>query len=351
MPTGTARIAAALLGLALLGAAPRAAATPFDPDAFAALVTEMNDRDGTLPTTGLTKDQRRERAALNRAYRALAAPPKDLGGDLTMARKMATALQAGYPGDGTIDGLLTALDDTLGAKVSNVRDEVAVTISLASAGKLRDRAQAKLDAADALFAGGAAAATAALRARFQERCHAALLRANAFAVKAGTSGPGGGSTMAAVVDGIPWQANTDFGTGVSGFADVSSLNGGARKIVVAGRQILPSSANPRIAGASSRIQLTLMSNTSDIVPGTYALGTTDGVYFAASRLAEAEDGTPSQAVAVAGTIVVTSLTVREGSIDIDGTFDLTMFDGVASTTFPVASGSVHALGLPRTTVP
>ncbi len=350
MSTGISRATAALLGLALLAAAPRAAATAFT-DHFEDLITELNTRDADLPTTGLTKDQRRQRVGLDRAFRALAAPSADLAGDLTMARKMATALLAGYPGDGTIDGLLSTLDDALGADVSAARDEVAVTISLAKAGKLRDRAQSKLDAADALFVQGAAAATPALRARFQERCHAALLKANALAVRAGTGGSTGGSTMAAVVSGSPWQANTDFGTGVSGFADVSSGTDGVRKVVVAGRQILPSSGDPRLPGDSSRIQLTLMSNSSDVVPGTYSLGTTDGVYFAATWLFEAEDGTPSQAVAVAGSVVVTALTVREGSIDIEGTFDLTMLDGLTSVSFPVASGSFHALDLPRTTVP
>src|SRR5258706_285716 len=221
MKPGLPCTAAALLGLALLGSASRVAASPVDATAFAPLVTEMDARDGALPTEGLTKDQKRQRAALLKADRALASPSQDLKGDLSIARRMATALLAGFPGDVTFLDLLTTLDDDLGVEVSAVRAEVATTISLAKAGRLRDRAQGKLDAADALFDAGNAAATPALRARFQERCHSLLLKADSLALKAGTDAPGSGSSMTAVVDGAPWAANTDFGTGISGLGDVS----------------------------------------------------------------------------------------------------------------------------------
>ncbi len=38
-------------------------------------------------------------------------------------------------------------------------------------------------------------------------------------------------------------------------------------------------------------------------------------------------------------------------MNIEGTFDLTMYDGLADSTFTVESGAFHAFGVPRNTVP
>jgi hypothetical protein len=343
-------LACALLGLVLFALAPRAAAYPFTAH-FADLIDELNQRDIALPETDLTKEQRRQRATINRAFHALVAPSTDLAGDMKMARRVAVALEAGFPGDGTISTLLSSLDDDLLVEVGNVRDEVVVTLSLAEPGRLHDRAQAKIDDADALLAEADAAATEALRARLQERAHRTLLAANRLALRAGPGNGGGGSSMAAVVDGGAWQSNSDFGTAVTGSADVSTANDAPRRITVVGRRTLPSGGNPNLPGDSSRIQLSFYSNNQDIVVGSYVTGTSSGVNSSASWIEELEGGSSSQAVATSGSFEITSLTVRAGSIDVEGTFDVTMYDGIADVSFTVASGTFQAFGLPRLNVP
>lgn len=346
-----ARLPALLLAAsALAAAAPPAAADPFTGN-FNDLLVELNDRDADLPPTGLTKEQRKGRRALNRAFRALAADSKDLAGDLAMARKMAAALEAGYPGDGVIAGLLSGLNDALGLGVIAGRDELEVSIALAAEGRLKDRALARLAAADALLADAGAAATQGLRARLLERAHRTSLQGSRLAEKAGPGGSTGSSSMSATVNGSPWAANDSFGTAVSGLAHVSESLAGVRKILVAGRRILPNGASPPLPGDTSRIQITLQSVSVNVAPGTFPVGTTDGINASATWTFEAEDGAFQQAVAVSGSIVLTSLTLKAGSVDAAGTFDFSFYDGVADATFPVASGTFEVFDLPRSTVP
>jgi hypothetical protein len=342
--------AAALLGLGLLAAAPGAAAAP-NSDHFDALVAEMNDRDLALPFTGLTKEQKKERRVVNRFFAALAADSADLAGDLRMARRMARNLEAGYPGDGVITGLLSDLDDALGDDIAAVRTEVESTLSLAEPGTLHDRAQAKIDAADLLLVEADEAGTQALRARLQERAHKALLAANRLALRAGPGDPGGGSVFTALVDGSGWQSNSDYGTAVSGSADVSTGNGGVRKITMSGRRILPSDGDPRFPGDSTRLVLSFLSNNENVIVGDYVIGTSNGVNVSATWYDEPEAGGFAQAVATTGSVSITSLTINLGSIDVQGTFDLSMYDAVADATFPIASGTFQVFGLPRQSVP
>jgi len=340
--------AVAAAGLAVL--ALPSGATPFTAH-FDDLVNEMVVRLGTLPDTGLTKDQRKQKSALNRAFKAEEAASADLAGDVKMARKMIVALEPAFPGDDTFPGLMTALNDDLAADVDAERDETVVLISIAKAGAVRTRAEAKLAAADALFIAADEALTQGLRARLREKGYRAVRQAAALAVRAGPGGTTDASTMSAVVDGDPWAANTKFGTGVSGIGDVSSVNEGLRKIVITGRRILPLSTDSRLPGETSRIQITLTSANADIVPGIYTTGTSAGVNATASWYLEDESENVSQAVTTSGTIEVTSMTVHAGSVDIAGTFTLTMYDGLADVTFDIGSGAFDAVGIPRNTLP
>jgi hypothetical protein len=338
----------AIAGLALLaipsGAAPFT--SHFDP-----LINEMVVRLGSIPDTGLTPDQRRQRSALNRSFKFEAVASKDLAGDLAMARKIVSALEKAFPGDGEFGGLFTGLNDGLAADVDAERDEAVVLISIAKAGAVRTRAEARLAAADALFIAADEALTQALRARSRERGYRAVVQAAALAVRAGPDGTTDASTMSAVVDGQPWASNTKFGTGVTGLGDVSSVNEGLRKIVVSGRRIQPLSTDGRLPGETSKIQITLTSANADIVPGIYTTGSSSGVNATASWYIEDENENVSQAVTTGGTIEITSLTVHAGSIDIAGTFSLTMYDGLADAMFDIGSGVFDAVGVPRNTLP
>jgi hypothetical protein len=341
---------AVLIAASLAALAVPSAATPFTSH-FNGLLVEMNTRDSDLPLTGLTKDQKREKAALGRAFRALSADSPDLAGDLAMARKMAGALETGYPGDGAMTALLSLLNDDLAADADAEREEAVVLISIAQEGKTRLRAEAKLAAADALFIAADASATEALRARSLEKGLKAVAKAAALAVKAGPGGSTDASAMSAVVAGLPWAANSKFGTGVTGLADVSASTSGLRKIVVSGRQILPLTTDTRLPGATSRIQITLVSANESIVPGIYAAGASNGVNASAYWFHEDEAGIIDQAVSIGGTFEITSLTVHTGNVDIAGTFSLTMYDGLADAVFDIGSGSFEALGVARATVP
>ena len=175
----------AAAGLAL-GALPTGAApftTHFDP-----LVSEMVGRLASIPDTGLTQDQRRQRSALNRAFRAEEVASVDLAGDLAMARKMVGALEKAFPGDAILGGLYAGLNDGLAADVDVQRDEAVVLISIAMAGSVRTRAVAWLAAADALFIAADEAPTQALRARTRQRGYRAVVQAAALAVRAGPDG-------------------------------------------------------------------------------------------------------------------------------------------------------------------
>ncbi len=347
------RLALARLALAAVAVAALAipsSATPFTAR-FDDVLVEMNARDAVIPFTGGTKEERRQRAALNRAFRALAVESADLRGDLAMARRIAGALEKGFPGDGSFPALLGGMNGGLAADANAERDATVVLISIAKEGAIRARAEAKLAAADALFIAADEAATETLRARCREKGFRAVLRAAALAVKAGTGGNDDASTMSAVVGGQPWAANTDFGTGVSGLADVSGSTGGLRRMVVSGRRILPLSTDSRLPGETSRIQLTLTSANANIVPGLYTTGTSAGVNISATWFEEDESENVSQAVSTAALIEVTSMTVRAGSVDMAGTFTLTMYDGLADVSFEIATGAFEAVGIPRNTVP
>jgi hypothetical protein len=341
---------AALAALSLALPAVRASADPFTSH-FNDLVSELNLRDANLPVSGLTQEQRRQRAALTRSFRALSVDAQDLSGDLLMARKMAGAIEAGFPGDATLAGILAVLNDDLAADVQAQRDETVILISIAQQGKLRTRAEAKLAVADSLFIAADEEETQAGEARTRLRGMKAVVQAAKMAVKAG---PGGGtdtSTMTAVVAGESWAANPDFGTAVGGLADVSDSTGGLRKIIVTGRRILPRSTNPLLPGETSRIQLSLLSAGNDVVAGTYLMGNSEGVNASASWYFEDEDENATQAVSISGSIQVTSLVLHAGSVDIAGTFTLTMYDGIADVTFDIGSGAFEALALPRSSVP
>jgi hypothetical protein len=342
--------AAALLGAALLALVPRAPAAPFTGH-FVDLISEMNDRDLALPIEDPTPEQRRERRVVNRFFAFLAADSQDVLGDVKMARKMAVVLEAGYPDDGLIVGLLSALNDDLRGEIEGVAAEVELTLAVADAGRLRDRAEAKLVVAAAILADADAALTQALRARLQEKCLKTILAANRLAVRAGPGDPGSGSFFTALVDGSGWQSNGDFGTAVSGSADVSTGNGGVRKVSMSGRRIEPSNGEPNLPGDTTRLVMTFTSNNENIVPATYSIGTSNGVNASATWFEEPEAGGFVQAVAVSGTITITSLDINLGSIDLEGTFDLSMYDAANDVTFPIASGSFTVLGLPRESVP
>ena len=345
----------AVLAFALALAAAPAPADPFT-NHFEDLLVVLNDRDEDVPFTGGTAEERRQRSALNRCFKALSFESPDLRGDLKTARKMAGFVEKGFPGDGEFQGLLVGLNDGLAGAVDGERDDTVVLISIAQAGRLRDRAEARLAAADAMFIAADAEETQSRRARGRERGFRAVLQASALAVKAGTGGSGDASTMSAVVDGQAWASNTNFGTGITGLADVSTASGALRKVVFSGRRILPSSTSPPppkppLPGETSRIQITLTSANENIVAGVYTTGNSNGVNASASWYHEDEDENVSQAVSTAGTVEITSLVIKQGSIDISGTFTLTMYDGLADAVFSISSGTFEVVGLPRNSIP
>jgi hypothetical protein len=340
-------ILAVLLAGAALLAAPRAGATPHS-DHFEDLLAELNLRDGDLPLEDLTPEQRRERATLRKAFAALRIDSDGLADDLRIGVRIAAPLEKGYPGDGEIGALLDGALDGLAGDVGVVHDEVVVAIGVAAEGRVRDRAEAKRVAAALVLEEAPFLVPRLSRARAHDRAHRLLLAANALALRAGPGGSDTGSSMAAFVDAEAWAANPDFGTAVGGIAEVDSGSGQARKVIVFGRRVLPKAGSPGIAGASTRLQITLMANPANLAPGTYSLGTTDGIYLSANWTEEDEDGDFRTFLPLAGTLTLETLEVNAGSVDVSGTFSFSMFHAPTEETLSITSGSFEAPGLPRT---
>jgi hypothetical protein len=338
---------AVLLAGAALLAAPPAGATP-QSDHFEDLLAELNLRDGDLPLEDLTPEERRERAVLRKAFAALRIESDGLADDLRIGKRIAPPLEKGYAGDGEILGLLDGTMEGLGGDVGTVHDEVVVAIGVAGEGRIRERAEAKREAAALLLEEAPFLATPTLRARALDRAHRLLLAANALALKAGPGGSDTGATMAAFVDGAAWEANPDFGTAVGGIAEVDAESGQARKVIVFGRRVLPKTGMPQVAGASTKLQITLVSNPANLAPGTYSLGTTSGITLSATWTEEDEDGDVRTFLPVGGTLTLETLVVKAGSVDAAGTFSFSMFHPPTEETFPITSGSFEAPGLPRT---
>ncbi len=328
-----------------------AAAVPFT-DAFQDLLVELNARDEALPATGLTPAQRKQKAALAKAFRALASDSQDVAGDLRTAGRMIKALGAGFPGDATLEGLHAGMLDDLEALVREGRDELEATLDLIEEGK------PKIKAADALVEANGAlllvdgAATAPLRAKALSRAQGFVGKGFAAAAKGAPTGDGTGSSMAATIRGLPWFATSDFGTAVGGIATVSEA-GGLRSLLVRGRRILPKTGTPQgdppLPGKSSTLDLTIDAVTANIAAGTYAVGNVSFFGTAATFTEEDEDGTLHIAVAESGTVVLQTLDINLGSVTVSGTFSLTLRDGETGNTFTIVSGTFVAQGLPRTT--
>ena len=288
----------ALLALALAPAAfaPPAAADPFTPH-FNPLLVELNARDAALPFPATNAAERRQRAAIERCLDLFGVPSADIAGDLRLARRFASVIGRAFPGDAAFLAILAELDADLAADAGLIRDEVGDTVLQLSAGRIKDRANARLAQADALRDRAEIEPDAVVRARCRLRSHARVVAASRIAARGQPEPPVSGSFMTATVAGLPWAANDDFGTGVSGSVDVSDTNGGVRRVRVTGRRILPSTlppakpTDPPLPGDLSRIQITVTRVSQDIVAGVaYPIGTVDGVNATANWFAEDEDG-------------------------------------------------------------
>src|SRR5262245_46416984 len=73
---------------------------------FPALSDEITTRLAALPETGLSRDQKRQKTALNKAAKALAKDTGDLGLLLKYARKAVLKLDTAYPEDATLGPML-----------------------------------------------------------------------------------------------------------------------------------------------------------------------------------------------------------------------------------------------------
>ncbi|MCK6481871.1 MAG: hypothetical protein L6R43_17510 [Planctomycetes bacterium] len=337
-------LAAALLPAPLL---PRAAAGP-STDAFDDLLLELDDRAESLPSSGLTKEQRKWKQAIDRSFRALGADSPDLAGDLRMAGRVAKALEKGYPGDATFGALLAGALDELESLLVLGRDQLEVTASLLAEGAPRTKALARLAAADDRLEAAGDAGTATLRAKEMGRAQRFVLQGAAAAAKGEPGGTPDESTMTATVKGQPWAANSDFGTAVSGLAAVSE-EGGLRRLLVRGRRILSVPADPApLPGDESILELSLQASAGGLVPGTYPVGNVGGFSAGASWIEETEAGLVN-GLAVSGSITLSTVEVKLGSVSVTGGFSLTIWDGLTGGTFTATSGLFEASDLPRTT--
>jgi len=350
-----------LLGLSVLAGAPAALAPRAAADAFTnhlePIVTEMVQRDGSIAFPPRTKEERRQRSALSRGFRALAADSRDLAGDFRMAKRLVRILEKGFPGDAEFPALCSTAAADLGGAAVTIRDELETTIATLAEGRHRTRATARLARADALRAAGDAEPSTVRRLALHGKAHRQVLKGARIAAKGQPPGPSNPSTMTATVGGAAWAANDDYGQGVTGLVERSEVNLGVRKVVVTGRRTLPGTGppdppNPPLPGDFSRIEITIQRVSQDIVEGgTYIIGTADGVNCTASWYEELEDGTVINAVATSGTVTLPTLDPEFGTATIGGTFDLTMYEGGSATSFGITGGAFQAVDVPLQTLP
>jgi len=345
-----ARCSLFVAALALAAAAP-SRAEPIHSDLFQPLLEEMNDREIALPFEGLSKEQKKQRSALRRSFKALAYVSKDLAGDLRTALKMTKALDAAYPNDFEMADLLTDLNGALGGLVHDGRDQLEVAIAGLAEGKYKTRSLAKLAKADAVFLEVTLPGTRARLAGLHRKCWSYIKSGLKIAEKGAPGGPTGSSVVTATVDGAGWTSNSQFGSAVVGIAQVSASTGGVRKVLFTGRRILPHSDNAQLPGETTRLQINMVATWADITAGTFQVGGGNGVGVSVTWTHEDEDGNLSQAVATAGLVTIETLEVTLGSVSATGSFQFTMYDGGTATTFPIASGAFEAYDLPRTEVP
>lgn len=110
---------------------------------------EVAARLGALPTTGLTRDERRLRANLNKAAKALAKDAADLALTLKFARKAMLRIDTSYPGDAEFAPLLDALVEGLKLDVTTRGGAFSASVQDLPDGTAKTRAEA-LDAASQL---------------------------------------------------------------------------------------------------------------------------------------------------------------------------------------------------------
>jgi hypothetical protein len=90
----------------------------------------------------------------------------------------------------------------------------------------------------------------------------------------------------------------------------------------------------------------------DIVAGVaYPVGTADGVNATVSWFAEDEDGDVNNAVPLSGSVTFDSIALEFGTATVTGTFQFTMYDGVAAQMFDISGGAFEAIDVPRVNVP
>jgi len=336
--------------------APRAAADPFTSH-FNDLLAELNDRDAALPFPAENGAQRKQRSAIARCYRFLGKPSDSVAGDLRTAFRISKTVLRAFPGDPTFASLVAALDADLDAESVAIRDEVETTVLLLSEGKFRTKAFARLGQSDELRARADLEPDPVRRARFRDKSHRKVVVASRIADRGQPAPPADESLMTATVAGSPWAANNDYGTGVGGSVRVSDTNGGVRRIQVFGRRILPSVVppeppNPPLPGDESRIDFTITRVSQDLQAGTtYTVGNADGVNTTASWFAEDEDGTVHNAVPLSGSITIDTIVLEFGQATVTGSFQFTMYDGVADQTFDISGGLFEAHDVPRINVP
>jgi len=299
-PVFAARLgASALAGLALLNLP--AAASDYTP-LFSPVIQEMTDRLAALPDPGTTKVEKRLRKALQKGLDAAAVETEDLAQDLRVALKVCKGLEAAYPGDEAMAGLLGGLLDGLEAGVLDGHADLQDALEGIFRDKVRAKVEKSVTRADAALA--AETETAVARAKALAKALKAVAKGLKDAAKdVPDTTP---STASATVDGDPWTASEIAGR------------------VTTGAGILTITAHSAVSGSIIRISLP----SGFAGAGPYNLASTQGgLEF---------DALPEDpAVIVSGSLQVTAYNANHHTIA--GTFQFTAQD--SSISHPVTAGA------------
>ncbi len=336
--------AAALCAPAILRAEPVSAA-------FQPVLVELNARDAGLGTPA-TKEEKRQRKALDRALRSLEMTSTALSGDLRIAKKMTAVLDRGFPSDGELGSLLDALVDGLQDEVRTARDQVQTLVATLEEGPPRAKAESRLSLADDALAAAPLEEVRSKRVAVLARAEKKVGQAEAAARKGDPAAPSGNATMAAEIDGVPWRANASLGAGVSGAVLVDGSTGGVRDLLVRGRMYLYTpnpdpKKDPTFDGIRT-VEIRVTSLHQDLAPGTYDIGPGASFTAAATYIDEDAAGKGPVFHATSGSITLQSVTGSPLGAGGKGTFGFTGWDPKTEATRSIALGVFDVSGLQRT---
>lgn len=185
-----------LLALALLAVTPADGATLGS--RFPTLFGVLQARITAFGSTGLSKAEKKQKATVAKAVKALSVDTEDLAKTLANAGKAVKAVDAVYPTDGTLSPLLDEVVSDLTADVTRRGAVLSFSIDALDDGTAKTKARALSDSSEAGIVAATTATPRTARIDLLKQAFASIAKGEKVVRKAG--GGGGVTTTALDVD-------------------------------------------------------------------------------------------------------------------------------------------------------